>query len=540
MNADNAVRRTDAWIASQWPGALLLVVLAGLGVRVYSASASGIVNPDAAVYIQQARAICHGSWHDLGTGSLSYVTAYPLLIAAVNMLAGDWIVSARAVSILFSTLTLIVLYPLARTFFSRDVSLLLVLIYAFNPLFVTSGSDVVKDPGAWFFVATGMLVFVKGLGAFRPSLLLGSSILFLFAAWMRVETLVFFAGSALYLLIAGGSGRWRKSFCFLAPLLVAALLGFAALILTQRSAVLWARLGEIGPRLEMSLGGYQSLREGLRALSTDPPAGMPSEYFDQARSITWLVGLGAILRNAIEAYYAPFFALFLFGLIRTRGGFRGDARARYFFLLLSLLGLLFYVFIFSSWVLEQRWLGTALLASFYFVGQGLIGIRDLLASKLQLPASRATAGLAVLIAIVSLPKTVMPREQDKSVFLEISAAMTSRRTSADEIEILAPEHTIRWLSLYANEEVEGAPYPDEYTYNRRTRGLVADDYEAFLKNLGSHKISYVLWAEKHWPRGAFDLLSSCRKGDLEKIGEWKHPDTGQMVLFKVRLPQPAE
>lgn len=524
------------WLSPQWPGALLLVVLAALLLRVWSAWQSGIVNQDAAVYIHQARAINYGQWDQLGAGSMAYLTPYPALIAAFNVVAGDWIVAARLVSITFSVLTLLVLYALTRTFFARDVSLLLLLIYALNPLFVSSGVDVVKDPAAWFFVAAGMFAFVKGLGAFRPSLLLGSSILFLFAAWMRVEALVFFAGSGLYLLIAGGSGRWRKSFCFLAPLLVAVLLGFAALILTQRSAVLWARLGEIEPRLEMSLSGYQSLREGLRVLSADPPAGIPPEYFDQVRSITWLVGLGAILRNAIEAYYAPFFAVFLFGLIWTRAGFRGDVRARYFLLLLGLLTLLFYVFIFSSWVLEQRWLGTAFLASFYFIGQGLIGIRDPLASKLQLPVSRAIAGLAVLIVIVSLPKTVMPREQDKSVFIEISAAMTSRRTSADEIEILAPEHTIRWLSLYANKEVEGAPYPDEYTYNRCTRGLIAENYEEFVANLRSHKISYVLWAEKHWPRDAFDLLSSYKQDELQKVGEWQHRDTGKMVLFKVRNP----
>ena len=528
------------WLAPQWPGALLLVVLLGLMVRVWSAWQSGIVNQDAAVYIHQARIITYGEWDQLGVGSMGYLSPYPALIALFKVIAGDWIVAARLVSIIFSVLTLFVLYPLARTFFARDISLLLLLTYALNPLFVSSGVDVVKDPASWFFVVAGMLAFVKGLGAYRPILLAGSGLLFLLAASMRVETLVFLAGSALYFLIAGGGGRWKKLLCFLAPLLAAVLLGLAALALTQRSSVLWARLGEIGPRLEMSLGGYQSLREGLRALSADPPAGMPSEYFDQVRSITWLVGLGAILRNAIEAYYAPFFALFVVGLIRSRGGFRGDAWARYFLLLLALLGLLFYVFIFSFWVLEQRWLGTAVLASFFFIGQGLMGIRDFATAKLRLTPLPTVAALAALIVMVALPKTILPREQDKTVFLEISAAIEAGRSSAGKIEILAPAHVIRWLSLYANEEVEGAPYPDEYAYDKRTRGLIADDYEVFLDNVRSHKVSYVLWAEKHWPRGAFDLLSASRKGALEKIGEWKHPDTGQMVLFKVGLSQPSE
>lgn len=522
------------WLAPQWPGALLWIVLAALALRIWSAWQSGIVNQDAAVYIHQARALQYGEWHQLGAGSMGYLSPYPALIAVFNLVAGDWIVAARLVSITFSVLTLIVLYPLVRKFFDRDISLLLVLIYSFNPLFVSSGVDVVKDPASWFFVVAGMLAFVNGLGGVRPVWLSASGLLFLLAASMRVETLVFFVGSGLYLLIAGGAGRWRKALFFLAPLLAAVLLGLAALALTQKSAVLWARLGEVVPRLEMSLGGYQSLREGLRALAADPPAGMPSEYFDQVRSITWLVGLGAILRNAVEAYYAPFFLVFVLGLIRSRGGFRADAPARYFLVLLVLLGLLFYVFIFSFWVLEQRWLGTAILASFFFTGQGLIAIRDLSVSKLSLSASATAAAVAALIVMVALPKTVLPREQDKKVFLEISAAITSSRTSSGEIKILAPAHTIRWLSLYANEEVEGAPYPDEYVYDRRTRGLIAEDYEAFVDNLRSRKVSYVLWAEKHWPRDTFDLLSSAKVADLVKIGEWQHRDTGKMVLFKVQ------
>jgi len=521
-------------------GVLLLVVFAALLLRVWSAWQCGIVNPDAAVYIHQARAIHYGEWNQLGSGSMGYLSPYPALIAVFNLAAGDWIVAARLVSIIFGIFTLLIFYPLARTFFDRNISLLLLLIYAFNPLFVSSGVDVVKDPAAWFFVAAGMLAFIKGFAAFHPILLSSSGLFFMLAAWIRVESLVLLAGSGFYLLVAGGGGKWKKLLCFFAPLLATVLLGLAAFLLTQRSTVLWARLGEIGPRFEMSIGLYHVLRDGLRALASDPPPGIPAEFLVQVRSITWLVGLGVVLRNAVEAYYIPFFVLFVFGLVRTRGGFRGDPRARYFLLLLTLMGLFFYLFIFSSWVLEQRWLGTAVLASFFFIGQGLMGIRDFAITKLHLTLPAAGAALAALIVMVALPKTILPREQDKKVFLEISAAMEAVRTSAGEIEILAPAHAIRWLSLYTNKEVEGAPQPDEYAYDKRTRGLIADNYEAFLVSLRSHKVSYVLWAEKHWPRGAFDLLYSCRKGGLEKVGEWKHPDTGRMVLFKAVLSEPLD
>ena len=513
---------------------LLVVVAAALMLRIWSASQCGIVNPDAAIYIHQARAMHYGEWDELGSGSVSFVTPYPALIAAANVLVGDWIIAARTVSIVFSMLTLIVLYPLVRTFFDRDISLLLLLIYAFNPLFVSSGVDVIKDPASWFFVVAGMLAFVKGTSSCRPILVLSSSVLFLFAAWMRIEALIFLLGSGIFLLLERSNCKGKSILMFLAPLLAGFLLGVAALFLTQRSEILWARLGEIGPRMEMSIGGYQSLRHGLRALSADPPPGMPPEYFDQLRSITWLVGIGVVVRNTIEAYYAPFFALFLLGLVQSRGGWRGDPRAKYFSLLLGLLAVFFYVFIFSCWVLEQRWLGTAVLASFFFVGQGLVVVRNFAVDRFRLQSARALAALAVIIAIVALPKTVLPREQDKAVFLEISAAMAPARMSANEIEILAPAHAIRWLSLYANKDVQGAPYPDEFNYSKQAPALAADSYEAFVENLRSRKIRYVLWAENHWPKNSFDLLVSYKHSDLKKIGEWRHRDTGSMVLFEVR------
>lgn len=522
-------------MSSQWLGALFLIVLAGLVARIYAASASAIVNPDAAVYIQQARSICYGSWHDLGTGSLTYVTAYPALIAAVNMLAGDWIVSARAVSIIVSTLTLIVLYPLTRTFFRRDISLLLVLIYAFNPLFVTSGSDVVKDPGAWFFVVCGMLIFVRHLGASRPLPMISSSLLFMLAAWMRIEALVFLIGSGIYLLFTQKRTQWKNLVFFLSPILVMGCLGLIALSISHQSELLWARMGEIGPRIKAALNGYATLRTDLRELATNPPLGMPSEYFDQIRSITWLVGLGVIVRNAVEAYFLPFFALFVVGLFRLRPSLKEDARGGYFLLLVGLLFVHFYVFIFSCWVLEQRWLGTAIIVSFFFIGQGLRSSQNLLESRLKLSPHRSAAILAILILAVTLPKGLLPRERDKKVFLDISEVIASGRIYQSEIiNILAPGSAVRWLSLYANKKVAAAPNPDEFLYDSYTNAAVGDNYDEFIRSLRCKNISYVLWAEKHWPRDGFDLLSSYKEEDLQRVGEWQHRDTGKMILFRVK------
>ena len=522
------------WIAQQWPGLLFSIVLAGLVLRVYSAAVCGIVNPDAAVYIQQARAIYYTSWQDLGSGPLTYITPYPALISAANMLFDDWIISARAVSIAFSTLTLIVVYPLARTFFSRDISLLLVLIYSVSPVFVTSGSDVIKDPGAWFFAVFGMLIFVQGLRCPRTLPFMASSLLFVLAAWMRIESLVLIAGSGIYLLFVPDRLRWKRLAWFFAPLLMLAFVAGLAMGYSSRSEMLWSRIDEILPRLKDSLSGYSALRHNLRTLAGNPPLGMPSEYFDQIRSITWLVGLCVILRNAVEAYFIPFFLICIMGLMRAKSALRKDGRGSYFILQLGLMFALIYLFIFSHWVLEQRWLGTAILASFFLMGHGLRVMKSILQVNLKISRRMSPIMLAIIVLAVALPKSLMAREQDKKVFIEISEIIRKNTTIGEEAtEILAPESTVRWFSLYVNKRTKGAPDPNRFAYGLNINNAVGADYERFLYYLHSKGISFVLWSAKHWRKDDFDLLSSYQQKDLESLGEWNHPDTGKMILFRV-------
>jgi hypothetical protein len=449
-------------------------------------------------------------------------------------LGGDWILAARGASIFLGTSALVLLYPLARLFFDRGISILVVLVYAASPLFVHNGVIATKDSGAWFLVTLGMLLFAKNLGSSAALPFAGAGGVFVLAVWMRIDTLVFPICSIIYLLAFEKDRRGVKLASFLTPVVFVGVLGLGEVFFLQQGGALWARLGEILPRIELTMDGYRNLRETLRSLESNPPPGIPPEYFDQVRSITWVTGLAVVLRNIVEAYHLPLFAIFLAGLWTFRSAIKRDFRGVYFALILLLSLGFFYFHIFSCWILEQRWVGSAIVASFFFIGQGFIILRSFFDRYDFFRGKRSfVAVLAAVVLVATLPKALFQRDADKDVFVQIGEKMASADPKVGRIVILAPTGIVRWLSLYANRKSESAPYPDEFQYNRDSGQSIGSDYGRFISNLGQNKIQYLIWTDKHWPNGAFDLLSSYRASDLQYEGQWFHRDTGKIILFSV-------
>ncbi len=494
---------------------------------------SAIINPDAAIYIHQAQVLSSGDWKNITSPSMTYLSPYPIFLAGTFWIVGDWIVAARAVSICFGTAALALIYPLARLFFDRGISLLVLLVYATAPLFVHNGVIATKDSGAWFFVTLGMFLFVRGLGSKTVWSFFAAGGVFILAAWMRIETLIFPACSVIYLLAFEKDRRGLRTAVLIAPVVLVGLLGLGTVFFLQRGEELWARLGEIGPRIELSVYGYRNVRDGLRALEANPPHGIRPEYFDQIRSITWLTGFAVVVRNLVEAYHIPFFALFLAGLWTMLRGYKRDIRAAYFVLILVVSLAFFYFQIFSYWILEQRWIGAAIIASFFFIGQGLLVLRSFLDRYTPFAGGRSLPVLAGVLMAASLPKTVPRHDVDKKVFVQIGEKMAAADPISGPILILAPDGIVRWLSLYANRQSRTAPNPDEFRYTRGSGRALGSDYGHFVDNLRRNQIRYLIWAERQWPKGAFDLLASRRASDLSVEGEWFHRDTGKLVLFTV-------
>jgi 4-amino-4-deoxy-L-arabinose transferase-like glycosyltransferase len=512
---------------------LILMILAlGLALRLFAAYHTAIINPDGTIYIHQARALYYGIWGSVNTCSTAHFpTVTTLAIAAFYPLFNDWIVAGMAVSMLFGILTLVPLYLLARRFFAKDVSALLTLIYALTPILIDGSVDVIRDSTAWFFATLGFYLFT-GLKRQTAFYLMGSSLCFIIAAWTRVEFTIFVILSPIYLLMDREEKPFRRAALFLLPVALILAAAIGGQMLLHPSRVNWFRLKEIPEKSSAFFSHYQTTRVQLKELINHPLTGIPADFLDNTRNLLWFLGFGVILQNTMEAAYYPFFIVYLLGLGNLRERIAADRRVLYFALLAPAALLLLYFYLFTYWMMENRWIPLALFPAFIFLGHGLEKLISLIQTKFTMKRGMALLLICSLSLVFALPKNMKPRETDKIVFKRMGEMIAAIEGNSKKIEILTTGTSVRWISFYANLRFKGAPCPDEHL---SFEGLIGNSYSQFVSTIKAKGFKYLVWEEKRWPGGRFNLFSSpSYRRDFIELGAWNHRDTGKILLLKVR------
>ena len=234
----------------------------------------------------------------------------------------------------------------------------------------------------------------------------------------------------------------------------------------------------------------------------------------------------------MEAFFYPFFLIFIIGLIGggTWKRIRGEQNVRYFAILVASAVVASYVYVFAYWEIENRYLVLLVLPSFIFLGFGLEKILHFLRSRFLLKEHLVLPLLVLLIMASALPKDLKSREADKLVFKEIGETIARREGNSREIEVLVLGDSRRWISLYANLHFPGASCPDKY---RHYKEIVGNSYKQFVQNLRLRGIKYVVWEETQWPPQSFDFIEFLNGKDFIRLGCWSHPDTGRVILLKL-------
>ncbi|NPV05198.1 MAG: hypothetical protein HPY67_10755 [Syntrophaceae bacterium] len=507
------------------------ILLGALALRVARALLTAVVNTDAAVYLYQAKALYLGLWSSVNACSIKSVTAHPIVTAGIYFLTRDWIVSMRAASILFGTLTLIPLYGLARLFFSFRTSCLVTLLFAVMHVFVSAGVDVGRDPAYWFFSACGLYFFAAAVKREKLWYFSLAGIAFTLAAWNRIEAVLYLAVTVLYLVIRGTAGRWKNLMAFLAPFLAGVGIVLVLAALSSRG-IYWFRIDEIPERFMAAWYTYQELRVNLAAMIQRPPEGFTFQFFESVRSLLWLLGLGVLLQSTAEAFFYPFAALFLVGLFDFRK-WRPAGLAGYFAALVACGFVLLYLYAMRTWTMENRYLALIILPSFLFLGFGLERILSLLQRRWSMKDAAAVSLCALLIVLLAVPKQLVFHEKDKAVFKEIGTRIAKEEGNERTVGILSIGTSMRWVFLYSNLDVPALSCPDEdYLAGISPAKLVGNSYAEFVKTVDARGARYVVWEEKNWPTRQFDLLKIFDPRDFRIAGEWFHRDTGRIVLFK--------
>jgi hypothetical protein len=382
----------------------------------------------------------------------------------------------------------------------------------------------------WFFLVFGLYFFVAQIGKRNRLYLILNSISLLMAAWARVEAVLFIAVTFIYLVFSREERKAERLSLLAIPITAAILLCIAVSIIFNPAGDDLLRINEIKARVSAPLFQYSNLRAELSELMNQPQGSTVPGFLHKTRNMIWLVALGTIVKYVITAYFYPFFLVVMIGLAGIWAKVKQDQRILYLVILSASALILLYIQVLQTWMIFNRMFALFILPSFILIGFGLERTIGFLQSKFQLREYVAITIVCLLMLACALPKSLNPRETDKLMFKEIGEFIAESEGNAQEIKVSTSLPLIRWISFYANLGYRGAPCPD------RNYDLVDSSnwgYDTFVGKLKGIGIQYVLWDERHWPKGSLESMSAQGSKDFIRVGTWSHPDTGKLILFKV-------
>ena len=232
---------------------LVVALVIGFILRLYAVEHIYVINTDSVYYIYQARAVANNMWNAAQScGPYHFISIYPFFIVLFHNFISDWMVAAQVTSLFFGIITIVPLYFLLRRFFSHTVAGIVALIFACNPFFVRESAEIMKDPVFWFFSVLGIYLFIKAADKGKGEIFFLSSLSFCLASLARIEGLVLFSGSLLYLFFRK-ERDYKHIISFSLPIIAIILVTFSSFFITKGGQSLWdiyfsPRLQTISPQ----------------------------------------------------------------------------------------------------------------------------------------------------------------------------------------------------------------------------------------------------------------------------------------------------
>ncbi|KQC11609.1 MAG: hypothetical protein APR62_09535 [Smithella sp. SDB] len=510
---------------------LIILVVSAFAIRVYSFTHTMMMNLDGPIYIHQARALYYGLWESVNTCSgVDWLTLYSILIAAIYPIAGDWTRGAMSVNLIFGTLMIIPLYLFLRRFLDEKTSFLTTFIFAMLPVFVDQSVNVIRDPSAWFFAVLGLYLLAYDDDRETPRFLIFSSLSFIIATATRIENIAFIIGGCAYIFMVFKNRRVKALFLFLSPIILAMSSFIVIQLIRHPDSFYWYRFYQIPFYIVNLFDKYHDMEINLTPIVLNPPPGIPIEFMRYSRTLIWFTALGVVLQSAMEAFFYPFFLLLIGGLAGIRDRMRKDKRLLSLILTVTISLIVLYIYCLNTWSMENRRLIMVIIPSAVFLGFGAEKLINWSHKKFGLSDSVGIIILCLFILVLTLPKDLKVREEDKLVYKEIGETIAQLDGSSGIIEMITLGNAFRWNDYYANLHVKGAPCPGKY---KAWRNIIGNSYTDFIRNMRMRNIHYIVWEEKTWPKDKFTFLQSIRPNDLRKLEEWNHQDTGRIILYQV-------
>jgi 4-amino-4-deoxy-L-arabinose transferase-like glycosyltransferase len=505
------------------------IIALGIGIRVFAAIFTYVTNPDGMVYIQQAKAIYFGDW-PLLKSCVPFVSSYPFLIAVAYSVFHSWISSARLVSVFFGSLTLVPLYFLIKRFTDRRTAYFVVLLYDFMPALVGRSGELIRDPTCWFFLVSGLYLFVRQLEKGetfqrRFFYLISSYALFLLACWARPETFIVLIFSCSYALLYSLFSRQKKylfvavsSLLFLGLFLTAGLLVFNPSFNSYSAAA--------SGKLSASYEAYRNLRQHLSSLGGDLNRGALRSYLFKVRDFTWLVDLGILVRNTISGVFYFYFPFFVLGFLGLTTRLRKDARVVYLFMLVILGYSLLFVHVLQYWYFEDRFLYIVIFSGCILFAFGVEKTIHFIRSRTNWRVPLVLILIALYIMAFGLGKNIKKRGEDRVVFRQIAEyILRLERPGHAFVPVLtANSSALKLVTFYLNLDLPKGYCPLEVAPQ-------IENNEELIQYTQRNKVKYFVWDEKSWSKTQIDVSAKGFVENFETLGSWHQKEFGRIVLF---------
>ena len=310
----------------EYKNGLVFVLCLSLGIKIILALFTKVINPDGVVYIAAAQQFASG---DFRAGLATYpMPAYSLLILLVHFFIRDWIIAALTINIVMSVSILIPLYLLTKNLFDQRAAFWACVAFALSPLPNHWSVEVIRGPSFMCFFAWAAYFGHRAIQTGKLSLFSLAALFAMLSAAFRVEGLLFFPCSILFLIgliLRRANDRIAriKGIC----ILVAFPLGIAAtlfLVLGSNWAS-YSRLSELIQRVQSLLSlrfldNYKLIHEQLNTLGGGSYGNSFTEIARRYLQTIYLIGLLELfIKVLFPAYLIPLVLGFKHSELRNRG-----------------------------------------------------------------------------------------------------------------------------------------------------------------------------------------------------------------------------
>jgi uncharacterized membrane protein len=482
---------------------LSFVLLIGLFIRLYVFEYTHVINKDGILYINQAKAIYNGDWELAKKCGYDFISLYHLLIPLFYAIFGDWVISAKVISLLFGTATIIPLYLTMKNFFDSSIAFLTALIFAVSPFFVSNSVELIKDPIFWFLSYMGIFFFAAAIVKDKNYFLAFASFFYLIASLARFEAVVYLAASILYLLVLK-ERRTERILIFGLPVIIT--IFFSTILLYYKNVNLWDFY--LKPRISHFIN---QLSEQL----------INSNFIQKS-----IYALKELLVNLLKIIYFPFLPFFIIGSFIFRKENKKNPYLLFFVFLLFLSFFALYLFYLKFGLLSSRYVALMLLPAFVFFSLGIKRFILFLSQKNFM--QKTISGLLCLYIIVfTLPSNLKHKRLDKLVYKEIGEYISQVEKNL-KVKVLAPDPRVMFYANLHSPEIECTTFLPGYEHIKN------NNYSEMVKILKEKEIRYFVWQNKKWIDTKYDFLSTFKKEEFKEIKSWEDTNQGKLILFEIK------